>query len=111
MRFWTRLVLTVLAVASVSAGNMLQAARPNIVLVMADDMGYTDIGCYGSEINTPELDKLASNGVRFTQFYNTSRCCPTRAALLTGLYSHQAGIGLMTGDQGYDAYRGDLNQK
>ena len=85
--------------------------RPNIVLIMADDMGYTDIGCYGSEIKTPTLDRLAYNGVRFTQFYNTSRCCPTRAALLTGLYSHQAGIGLMTGDRGYDAYRGDLNRK
>lgn len=74
-------------------------------------MGYSDIGCYGSEIQTPELDQLAQNGVRFTQFYNTSRCCPTRAALLTGLYSHQAGIGLMTGDRGYDSYRGDLNKQ
>ena len=98
MRFWSRIGLTVIALAYVSACSLLQAARPNIVLVMADDMGYTDIGCYGSEINTPQLDKLASNGVRFTQFYNTSRCCPTRAALLTGLYSHQPGIGLMTGD-------------
>ena len=86
-------------------------SRPNIVLVMADDMGYSDIGCYGSEIKTPRLDRLAANGIRFTQFYNTSRCCPTRAALLTGLYSHQAGIGLMTGDRGYDAYRGDLNRR
>lgn len=74
-------------------------------------MGYTDIGCYGSEIKTPVLDRLAGGGVRFTQFYNTSRCCPTRAALLTGLYSHQAGIGLMTGDDGYEAYRGDLNRR
>jgi arylsulfatase A-like enzyme len=86
-------------------------SQPNIILIMADDMGYTDIGCYGSEIQTPVLDGLAENGLRFTQFYNTSRCCPTRAALLTGLYSHQAGIGLMTGDKGYDAYRGDLNRK
>jgi len=86
------------------------AEKPNIVLIMADDMGYSDIGCYGSEIQTPVLDELAANGVRFTQFYNTSRCCPTRAALLTGLYSHQAGIGLMTGDRGYNAYRGDLNR-
>lgn len=85
--------------------------RPNIVLIMADDMGYTDIGCYGSEIETPTLDGLAENGLRFTQFYNTSRCCPTRAALLTGLFSHQAGIGLMTSDRGHDAYRGDLNNK
>lgn len=85
--------------------------QPNIIVIMADDMGYTDIGCYGSEIHTPVLDKLAENGLRFTQFYNTSRCCPTRAALLTGLYSHQAGIGLMTGDRGYEAYRGDLNDK
>jgi arylsulfatase A-like enzyme len=90
--------------------QVVAADRPNIVLIMADDMGYTDIGCYGSEIQTPVLDGLAANGLRFTQFYNTSRCCPTRASLLTGLYSHQAGIGLMTGDRGYDAYRGDLNQ-
>lgn len=92
--------------------SLLEAAeKPNIVLIMADDMGYTDIGCYGSEIETPVLDRLAGRGVRFTQFYNTSRCCPTRASLLTGLYSHQAGIGLMTGDRGYDAYRGDLNKR
>ena len=84
---------------------------PNVVLVMGDDMGYTDIGCYGGEIATPRLDRLAAEGVRFTQFYNTSRCCPTRAALLTGLYSHQAGIGLMTSDRGYEAYRGDLNRR
>lgn len=86
------------------------AERPHIVLIMADDMGYTDIGCYGSEIRTPHLDALAAGGVRMTQFYNTSRCCPTRAALLTGLYSHQAGIGLMEGDRGTDAYRGILNR-
>jgi arylsulfatase len=76
---------------------------------MADDMGYSDIGCYGGEINTPNLNGLAAKGVRFTQFYNTARCCPTRAALMTGLYQHQAGVGHMTGDYGYDAYRGDLN--
>ena len=90
---------------------VISAERPNVVLVMADDMGYTDIGCYGSEISTPNLDGLAHNGFRFTQFYNTSRCCPTRASLLTGLYSHQTGIGLMTGDRGYEAYRGDLNNE
>ena len=71
---------------------------------MADDMGYTDIGCYGSEIHTPTLDGLAANGVRFTQFYNTSRCCPSRASLLTGLYSHQAGIGAMVYRDRGDAY-------
>ncbi len=85
--------------------------RPNIVLVMADDMGYSDIGCYGAEIRTPNLDRLSAKGVRMTQFYNTSRCCPTRAALLTGLYSHQAGIGLMTGDRGRQGYRGVLNRR
>ena len=93
------------------AHSIVNADQPNILLIMADDMGYTDVGCYGSEIKTPVLDRLAENGVRLTQFYNTSRCCPTRAALLTGLYSHQAGIGLMTGDRGYDAYRGDLNKQ
>jgi len=87
------------------------AAPPNIVVVVADDMGYSDIGCYGSEIHTPILDSLAKEGLRFTQFYNTSRCCPTRAAFLTGLYSHQAGIGLMTEDLGYAGYRGELSRK
>ncbi len=69
--------------------------RPNIVLIMADDMGYSDIGAYGGEIHTPNLDRLANEGLRFTHFYNTARCCPTRASLLTGLYPHQAGMGAM----------------
>ncbi|MDF1659038.1 MAG: arylsulfatase [Verrucomicrobiales bacterium] len=85
--------------------------RPNIILIMSDDMGYSDIGCYGGEIETPHLDGLAKEGVRFTQFYNTGRCCPTRASLLTGLYPHQAGIGHMMDDRGFDAYRGDLNRE
>ncbi len=83
--------------------------RPNIVLIMADDMGFSDIGCYGGEVRTPNLDRLAAGGVRFTQFYNTARCCPTRASLLTGLYPHQAGVGHMTGDYGHPAYRGYLS--
>jgi arylsulfatase A-like enzyme len=70
--------------------------RPNIVIIMADDMGVSDIGCYGSEIPTPNLDALAKEGLRFNQFYNAGRCCPTRAALLTGVYAHQAGVGHMT---------------
>jgi len=87
------------------------ADRPNIILIMSDDMGYSDIGCYGGEINTPNLDSLASNGLRFTQFYNTARCCPTRASLLTGLYPHQAGIGHMTSDYGLPQYQGFLNKE
>lgn len=85
-------------------------AQPNIILIMSDDMGYSDIGCYGGVINTPVLDGLASNGLRFTQFYNTARCCPTRASLITGLYQHQAGVGHMMNDRGTDAYRGDLSK-
>ncbi len=85
--------------------------RPNIVVIMADDMGYSDIGCYGGEIDTPNLDRLAAGGIRFTQFYNTGRCCPTRASLLTGLYPHQAGIGHMMEDRGLEGYRGDLNDR
>ena len=84
---------------------------PNIILIMGDDMGYSDIGCYGGEINTPNLDQLAANGLRFTQFYNTARCCPTRASLLTGLYPQQAGIGHMVNDRGTPAYRGDLSDQ
>ena len=87
-------------------------AAPNIIVIMADDMGYSDLGCYGGEIPTPRLDRLARNGLRFTQFYNAGRCCPTRASLLTGLYSHQAGIGHMTQDKGPSkpGYRGRLNE-
>ena len=66
-----------------------EAAKPNVVVILVDDMGFSDIGCYGSEIPTPSLDQLAAEGIRFTQFYNGARCCPTRAALLTGLYAHQ----------------------
>jgi len=84
--------------------------QPNIVLIMGDDMGFSDIGCYGSEISTPVLDGLAANGLRFTQFYNTARCCPTRACLQTGLYPHQAGVGHMMNDRGQDGYRGNLNK-
>lgn len=87
--------------------------RPNIVLILADDMGYSDVGCYGSEIPTPNLDRLAEQGVRFAQFYNSPRCCPSRASLLTGLYSHQAHMGLMVDDHGrypLPAYDGDLSK-
>ena len=89
---------------------LVAADKPNIIVILADDMGYSDLGCYGSEIETPNLDALAVNGLRFTNFYNTSRCCGTRAALLTGLYSHQAGVGAMTKDEGKPGYRGKLNR-
>ncbi len=84
--------------------------KPNFVLILADDLGWSDLGCYGGEIRTPNLDALAAGGVRFTQFYNSARCCPTRAALLTGLYAHEAGVGNMTNDRGpnFPGYRGTL---
>ncbi len=98
-------------VLALLVASFAPAKSPNIVLIMADDMGYSDIGCYGSEIKTPVLDQLAENGLRYTQFYNTSRCCPTRAALISGLYSHQTGMGLMEGDRGWPAYRGVINKR
>ena len=105
------LVLCLLSALSLCAPQHLTAAKqPNIIIIMADDMGWSDIGCYGGEIETPNLDGLAKNGIRFTQFYNTARCCPTRASLLTGLYPHQAGVGHMMSDRGYDAYRGNLSR-
>ena len=85
-------------------------SKPNIVLILVDDLGFSDIGPYGSEIATPNLNKLAANGVRFTQFYNTSRCCPTRAALQSGVYPHQAGVGFMNNDLGPSTYQGYLNK-
>lgn len=92
------LVLAVTTALSVDARG--ETTRPNIVLIMSDDMGYSDIQPYGSEIRTPVLNRLAENGLRFSQFYNMARCCPTRAALLTGLHPHQAGVGHMTGGRG-----------
>ena len=100
--------LTVLTPAALAQTG--SAARPNIVIVLADDMGYSDLGCYGSEIETPNLDHLAQEGLSYTQFYNTGRCVPTRASLLTGLYAHQIGLGEMTGDRGRPGYRGDLGR-
>ena len=82
--------------------------RPNFVVILADDLGFSDIGCFGSEIATPNLDALAGSGLRFSQAYNCARCCPTRAALLTGLYPHQAGVGHMVGDYGIREYQGYL---
>ena len=83
--------------------------KPNVILILNDDMGYSDIGCYGGEVLTPNLDGLAENGLRYTQFYNTARCCPSRASLMTGMYPHQADIGEMVRNDDVDGYRGDLN--
>ena len=108
------LILTILAVclsldtAFADEGPSIRSA-PNIILVLADDLGFSDLGCYGGEISTPNLDQLAKNGLRFTQFYNCGRGCPTRAALLTGLYPHQTGVGLMMNDYRRPGYRGNLN--
>ncbi len=100
----------VVLAAALAAGAQA-AARPNLIVILADDMGFSDLGCYGGEIETPNLDALAQNGLRFTQFYNAARCCPTRAALLTGLYPHQTGIGDMSGDDALPGYRGFLNDR
>ncbi len=91
-----RLVAVPLAAWGLFAGTS-QAKRPNIVVMMADDLGYSDIGCYGGEIQTPNLDRLAEEGLRFSQFYNCALCGPSRSALMTGLHPHQVGIFGWTG--------------
>ncbi len=101
--------LLVIGTGRITAAEV--ARRPNIAVILVDDMGFSDLGCYGSEIPTPNLDKLAAGGLRFTQFYNTGRCCPTRASLLTGLYSHQAGVGHMVTDRKQPGYQGNLNDR
>ena len=111
MHRWILAVALAACTVPASAGAAAPAAKPNIILIMADDMGFSDLGCYGSEIATPNIDKLAAGGVRFTQFYNTARCCPTRAALLTGLYPHQAGVGHMVENKGKPGYEGRLNDR
>ncbi|MEJ2648274.1 MAG: arylsulfatase [Sedimentisphaerales bacterium] len=85
-----------------------QKAKPNILLIVADDLGFSDLGCYGGEINTPNLDAMAKNGIRMTRFYSTGRCCPSRASILTGLYPHRAGLGHMVNDLGQPGYRGHV---
>jgi arylsulfatase A-like enzyme len=93
-----------------AAGRTAAPSKPNIIVMMADDMGFSDLGCYGSEIRTPNIDSLATGGVRFTHFHNTARCCPSRASLLTGLYPHQAGVGHMVNPRPLPGYQGDLNR-
>jgi len=105
----TKFHLVGLLVLGAMSAALADAPKPNIVVILVDDMGFSDLGCYGSEISTPNLDALAAHGLRFTEFYNTARCCPTRASLLTGLYPHQAGMGGMIHDGHVDGYRGDLN--
>ncbi len=116
---WARLLVSAAAFASLvftvaDSCKSQEMQRPNIIVVLVDDMGYSDIGCYGGEIETPNINALASEGLRFTQFYNSGRCCPTRASLMTGLHPHQVGIGHMTEPPertlGFDgAYQGHLN--
>lgn len=96
---------------SVTSWAATLPAKPNIVVILVDDMGFSDISCYGSEIPTPNIDRLGAEGLRFAEFYNTGRCCPTRASLLTGLYPHQVGVGHMTTDQGMPGYTGRLNDR
>jgi arylsulfatase len=113
LRSSTRFAVLAVSLCSALVSSFAAPPRPNIILIMCDDVGYSDMGCYGSEINTPNIDALAQGGVRFTQFYNTARCCPTRAALMTGLYSHQAGIGHMMDDHSAkvgSAYAGELSK-
>ena len=103
-------ILFLLPVVFISCKNAEENKRPNIILIMADDMGFSDMGAMGGEIRTPNLDALASSGILYKQFYNGARCCPTRASLMTGLYPHQTGMGWMTiSDLGSESYTGELN--
>lgn len=110
MKYKHFLLLKLFFLSGFTSAFCQKDTRPNIIIILADDLGYSDLGCYGGEINTPALNNLAENGLRFTQFYNASRCCPSRASLLTGLYPHQAGIGGMTMDKGLVGYRGYLTE-
>jgi arylsulfatase A-like enzyme len=95
--------------ASCCSVHVAAADKPNIIVIMADDLGYSDLACYGGEIETPNIDRLAQDGVRFTGFKNTARCAPSRASLLTGRYQHAVGVGRMTTDENRPGYRGQLS--
>lgn len=107
---WIFVIALLKAIAFKGLAASPKGSRPNIVLILADDLGFSDLSCFGSEISTPHLDKMASEGLRLTQYYTTPRCCPSRAALLTGLYPQEAGIGDMMEDRGLTGYRGELNR-
>lgn len=113
-----QIALLLMGISIPLSSVMGEPSRPNVILIMVDDMGFSDLGCYGGEIATPNIDALARGGVRFAQFYNSARCCPTRASLLTGLAPHQAGIGYMTvepdgttNESTPPAYQGNLNDR
>ena len=113
-KHWLIALALILCHSAISFAEKKKDTRPNIIVVLVDDMGYSDIGCYGGEIETPNIDGLAAGGLRFTQFYNSGRCCPTRASLMTGLHPHQVGIGHMTASPnkplGFEGpYQGYLN--
>ncbi|MDA2939178.1 arylsulfatase [Acidobacteria bacterium AH-259-A15] len=110
-RYLTRVAAMAACFALSSSVRAEQVERPNILLIMVDDMGYSDLGCYGGEIRTPNIDGLARNGLRFSQFYNAARCCPTRTSLLTGLYPHEVGMGGMVNGKGPGPYQGYLNDE
>ena len=95
MRFLLRLFVAAILYFTTFYSDVIAQEQPNIIVILADDLGYSDLGCFGGEITTPTLDSLAENGLRCTQMYSTARCCPSRASLLTGLYQHQAGVGHM----------------
>ena len=113
-----KLILSVMllftSIFILNCGDKKSNDKPNVIIIMADDLGYSDLGCYGSEISTPNLDKLSESGIRFNRFYNTTRCCPTRASLLTGLYPHNAGLGKMVHSAGKEGkpgpYQGYLSR-
>src|SRR5215475_1617387 len=101
------------AMGAASLAAAAPGKRPNILLILADDLGYSDPGCFGGEISTPSIDRLAARGTRFTQLYNNARCCPSRAALLTGQHPHKVGMGNMVGGQareGYEGYTGRVSE-
>jgi len=104
-------LLTLFLLSLSLEGFSQQKGKPNIILIMADDLGYSDLGSYGSEINTPNLDRLAQQGLRLKEFYNNSICAPTRASLLSGQYQHKAGVGYFSNDLGTPAYQGFLNNE
>ncbi len=107
-----KIVLFIAVIASIVIPATAQTSKkPNIILIMVDDLGYSDIGAYGSEIKTPNLDKLADEGLRLREFYNNSICAPTRASLLTGQYQHKAGVGYFNVNLGLPAYQGYLNKE